>query len=47
LVNLYGKPQVASQQLELTEQLLTWAIRTSDSVPLDADPRDFPAKVIA
>jgi arylsulfatase A-like enzyme len=33
LVNLYGIPDHASQQLELTTELLQWTIRTEDDLP--------------
>jgi hypothetical protein len=33
LRNLYGTPQHATRQLELTTELLQWTIRTEDELP--------------
>jgi hypothetical protein len=33
LDNLFGNPSVASEQMQLLEELLMWTIRTQDSLP--------------
>jgi arylsulfatase A-like enzyme len=35
LHNLYGKPDAATQQHQLTTELLRWTIRTQDDLPID------------
>lgn len=46
--NLYGRPETASKQLELVEELLTWRLRVEDPLPLPRhryvlkrDPRNY------
>lgn len=41
LTNLYGAPEHAALQADLTEQLLSWFIKTSDVTPWKEDPRGF------
>lgn len=41
LNNLYDDPKSHQVKLALEEKMLNWYIRTSDTVPLDDDPRGF------
>ena len=48
LENLYGRPEVAEIQMEMLEELLAWALRVQDPLPLPVrryamkiDPRNY------
>ena len=48
LNNLFGRPEVAAQQMEMLEELMTWMLRAQDPLPLPKwryvikkDPRNY------